>query len=97
MPRNFTAVADNSTSIQLSWERPSTPNGVIVHYSLSYNISNDGGSSPSPVVVPPTMTSYDVIGLNEFTYYTFTLAAVTREGSGPEANVTERTQEDSKI
>ena len=95
MPRNFMAVANNSTSIQLSWERPSTPNGVIVHYLLSYNISNNG--EPPSVEVPPTMTSYDVTGLNEFTYYTFTLAAVTREGPGPEANVTERTQEDSKI
>ena len=91
------AVANNSTSIQLSWERPSTPNGVIVHYSLSYNISNNGESPPSPVVVPPTITSYDVTGLNEFTVYTFTLTAVTGVGPGPEANVTERTEEDSKI
>ena len=49
------------------------------------------------MVIPPTMTSYDVTSLNEFTYYTFTLTAVTGVGPGPEANVTERTQEDSKI
>ena len=46
-------------------------------------------------MVLPTMTSYDVIGLNEFTEYTFRLAAVTI-GPGPEASVNETTLEDGK-
>ena len=46
-------------------------------------------------MVLPTMTSYDVIGLNEFTEYTFRLAAVTI-GPGPQANATEMTREDGK-
>ena len=88
-------MATNSTSILLSWQRPATPNGVIVNYYLEYYITSDGAPPSSPVTVPPTMTSYDVIGLNEFTEYTFRLAAVTI-GRGPLASATETTLEDGK-
>ena len=88
-------MAINSTSIQLSWQRPATPNGVIVNYSLEYYIASDGAPPSSSIMVAPTMTSYDVSGLNEFTEYTFRLAAVTI-GEGPLASATEMTLEDGK-
>ena len=95
MPRLFVAEAENSTSIQLSWQRPTTPNGVIVHYTLVYQ-TTDGDPSPNQEPIPPTMTSFRVTGLNEYTDYTFTLTASTSLGAGPPAVATETTLEDGE-
>ena len=94
MPRNFAAVADTSTSVQLSWERPATPNGIIDNYTLEYYVTSDGpNSNPVMDVLGSRMTSHEVTGLNEFTEYTFRLAAVTT-GPGPQATFTVTTLED---
>ena len=94
MPRNFFAEAANSTSISLSWTRPATPNGVITHYTLTY--STNGGDE-SMEMVPPTLTSFPVDNLNEYTMYTFTLSASTIAGTGPSATASAITDEDGKI
>ena len=89
-PQNFVSETINSTSIHLSWDRPSTPNGVITYYSLVYNVV--GGSSTDPLLITDTM--FTVEGLNEYTEYVFSIAAATSAGLGPETVTTERTDED---
>ena len=80
----------NSTSIQLSWDRPSTPNGIITHYSLMYNVVD--GPLFDPVLLDDTM--FTVNNLNEHTEYEFSVAAATGAGLGPPAVTSSRTAED---
>ena len=89
-PQNFVSETINSTSIHLSWDRPSIPNGVITHYSLVYNVV--GGSSTGPILITDTM--FTVEGLNEYTEYVFSIAAATSAGLGPSAEISNRTDED---
>ena len=86
------AVATNSTAIELTWRRPATPNGIILHYSLI----RDGESSTTLELTPPSMTSFTVTELNEHTEYVFTLAAVTTVGAGPSAQTMETTAQDGQ-
>ena len=91
-PQNFTAETINSTSIHLSWNRPSTPNGVITHYSLVHNINTDGGPSPDPNLINATM--FTVKDLNSDTEYVFSIAAATSAGLGPFIETSVRTAEE---
>ena len=58
--------------------------------------STADGPSSDAVIVTEVMYSitYTVDGLKEFTDYTFTVAAVTSVGSGPDEMTTEQTDED---
>ena len=89
-PQNFVCETLNSTSIQLSWERPSTPNGVITQYSLKYNAVD--GPLSDPVLINGTM--FTVEDLNGDTEYVFRIAAATSAGLGPDAVTSSRTAED---
>ena len=88
-------MATNSTAIELTWQRPAIPNGIILHYSLSYSTS-DGGPATMLGLTPPTMTSFTVTELNEHTEYVFTLAAVTTVGAGPSAQIMKTTAQDGQ-
>ena len=90
-PQNFVAETINSTSIQLSWDRPSTPNGEITHYSLVHTV----GPPTGPVSIMDTM--FTVNNLNEYTEYVFSIAAATSAGLGPDAVASNRTAEDGTV
>ena len=87
-PRSFVASAVNSTSIELSWVRPATPNGEITTYVIFYAAVDSNES------INTIDTMFTVQGLNEYTDYTFTVSAATRVGVGPAAEDSERTLED---
>ena len=89
-PQSFSAVALNSTSIQLSWSRPGTPNGEISHYTIVY--STDSGAES--MTFSTTNETMNVTDLNEYTNYTFEITANTSAGFGPATQVTETTHED---
>ena len=89
-PQNFVSETISSTSIQLSWERPSTPNGIITHYSLMYNAVD--GPSSDPILFSDTI--FTVNNLNEYTEYVFRIAAATSAGLGPVTVTSSRTAED---
>ena len=88
-PQNFVAEAISSKSINLMWDRPTTPNGVITEYNLTYRAPNSMVTSRS---ISGTM--YIAEGLNEYTNYTFTIRASTSVGPGPQAEIIEITAED---
>ena len=91
-PAGFTAAANNSTAIQLTWSDPPTPYGIIVSYNISYNLSE---VPVSVLVDAEDGNNYLVTGLNEHTVYSFEIFASTRVGPGPSARATIRTPDTS--
>ena len=89
-PQNFRVTAVESQSIELQWDRPTTPNGFIVSYDIQYM---DRGSLVTMSLDNATFT-YDASELNEYTNHTFNITALTRVGAGPMAMVEQRTAED---
>ena len=101
-PANFNATAINSTAIQLTWSPPPTPNGIVIFYNITYNLSemileNSFSVLSSVLVGAEDGTSYLVTGLNEYTTYEFEIFASTRIGPGPSTQATARTHHTSMI
>ena len=88
-PTNFTAVVVSSTAIQLTWNQPQLPYGVILSYTISYNISNGNIKIHNQSSTDPEIVVID--GLQEYTWYKFEIFASTRIGAGPQAYVIART------
>ena len=107
-PASFNATAINSTAIELTWSQPPTPNGIVISYNITYNMSemidagSGSGSGSSFLVLVSVLVdaedgnSYLMTGLNVYTVYTFEIFASTRVGPGPSTQVTARTQHASK-
>ena len=67
-----------SFSIFFSWSPPAVPNGQIVSYTITYNLTG------LPVSVNVSNgTQYLISGLEAYTFYQFTLTASTIVGDGP--------------
>ena len=62
--------AVNFSSIVLSWDFPSEPNGVILQYLL-YRESTGDNSSNSELIFQGLDTSYTDVGLLPYTFYTY--------------------------
>ena len=84
----------NSTSISFTWKEPSVDdqNGIITGYKIRIM----QGESKVLIEKTLTKTSYIATDLNEYKSYTFFVSAINSVGGGPEANITARTDEDSK-
>ena len=79
-PQAFTIDDIQAQRVTLSWQRPSSPNGIITGYQLSYSNTTYNESIPLADDVLETTVEF----LNEFTFYSFELRASTRIGFGPE-------------
>ena len=91
-PRNFSAVAMSSTSVQLSWVIPDPTNGILLSYTVVYY-----NSTNSLMMVYSNDTFMDTItNLNEDTDYNFVIYGNTSAGAGPNSTDLERTFEDCK-
>ena len=92
-PTNFTAVADTSTTILLSWNPPNVNNGILLSYTVVYYNTTD-----TLVMIYDNDTFADtIIGLNEDTLYTFVIYANTSAGAGPNATDFDVTFEDREL
>ena len=88
-PANFTVAVINSTAVELTWSEPLLPYGIIVSYTVTYNISGENNIS---IVVDSSDPQVLIIAqLQEHTWYRFEVFASTRIGDGPYATVTSRT------
>ena len=67
-----------STYVSLSWLPPAVPNGRIISYTITYNLTGESTS-----VVVQTGEQYNITGLSAFSYYYFTVFASTVIGDGP--------------
>ena len=92
-PAHLAATVISATSIYLTWSEPFHPNGVLVSYNITYNLT---GTYTSIIVNAVDTTSYTFTNLSAFTYYKFLISASTRVGAGPVATIATRTDESSK-
>uniref|UniRef100_A0A669B4V5 DCC netrin 1 receptor n=1 Tax=Oreochromis niloticus TaxID=8128 RepID=A0A669B4V5_ORENI len=69
------ALALSPTSVQVSWEPPSLPNGPILGYRLLWTESPSGKEQVNG-------QNYKMEGLNKFTEYTVRVLAINRYGPG---------------
>ena len=92
-PSNFTAMANASTAILLSWNPPNVNNGILLSYTVVYYNTTD-----TLVMIYDNDTFADTItGLNEDTLYTFVIYANTSAGAGPNATDSDVTFEDREL
>jgi len=95
-PTEVNAVTTLSTSILLSWQRPTlgSINGILMNYLIKVKLNN---SIVSTYNTSSTSTSYNITGLKKFTNYTFIVNIVNQIGEGPSAKIVLRTLADCKF
>ena len=70
--------ANSSTSLQVTWTEPTTPNGIIVSYSL-FNTTTDDNTDML-LTSSSVPGSFLVDGLEPFTEYGFVVEVCTAAG-----------------
>ena len=95
---NFTLIATSSDTLQVSWRDPSTINGVLLYFEISYHPSFDVTDGISVNITPNASGSYQIeLGnLIAYTEYNVSIQAFTVAGGGIEELRVERTLEGSK-
>lgn len=89
-PQNLSASVVSANALTVTWSDPDTPYGIIVSYTVTYNLTE---LMVSLVTESQTAT---LDGLDEYTIYVIYVAASTRIGTGPYAQVHKRTGQASK-
>ena len=90
----------NATSIFVNWEVPilNDLNGILVNYSINYSgIEID--TVPRVIYLSnPNLTNQSItlIDLEEYTTYSINVSAYTKVGKGPDAILTQRTNQDGE-
>ena len=92
----------NSTTLLVSWERPTCDQGILSGYELCYMITNasfgDCDNDGEKVnITDPDQLSYTINGLSINTNYTVELRGRTGAGLGDAANATGSTDEDGEL
>ena len=90
-PRQVFIVAESSTSINVNWSAPLTPNGVITEYQLQCS----GGAQVFSRTVMETTTTLS--GLLPYTNYSCSISAHTSAGGGPAATTSVNTLQDGLL
>ena len=65
--------------INITWNIPTVPNGIIIMYEIRYRESNSNGPYN---MTNTTNTQYNIQGLLSFTNYTIGVRAYTSVGPG---------------
>ena len=74
----------SATSVSLSWQPPTLPNGDIIQYTVEFTAGAVSGSRATP------RTASNVDGLTPFTLYVFSVRAVTTTGPGSMSETVEQ-------
>ena len=81
-PTNPNGTAGNA-SVALTWTAPASDGGsAITGYRITPYI---GAAAQTPVLTGSAATTFNVTGLTNGTTYTFTVAAITAVGTGPDS------------
>ena len=68
-PRNLSAIANSSKSIHLTWNQPTSFNGIFHNYKVRYKLISDTNFG-TPIIIG-TKVAYTVNGLRPFADYEF--------------------------
>ncbi len=71
----------------VGWDPPTTPNGVITHYTLYINYTD--GSGLFAIQTESSATSFVLTGLQTYQVVIVHLSATTTAGEGPASEQTE--------
>ena len=96
VPSDAPSVATSETTastILITWEAPIIPNGVILSYTVSYNLTSE---NITVVVNASSSIQLTITGLDAYTYYECRITAETKAGSGPVVSVIILTAESSE-
>nr|XP_039247526.1 phosphatidylinositol phosphatase PTPRQ-like [Styela clava] len=88
-PKSLSYKNLSSTSVELSWNEPATPNGQIENYIIYYN------DKILTVTASGSSVKINVDDLEPYTTYEFNVSASTKAGEGPTTSITVYTDEDS--
>ncbi|XP_035198394.1 protein sidekick-2 isoform X3 [Oxyura jamaicensis] len=74
-----------TTSVQLIWQPPTAPNGIILAYQLTHRLNTTAANAAAVEVLGPSTRQYTATGLQPEATYLFRIAAQTRKGWGEAA------------
>ena len=96
--QNTTLIATSSDTLQVAWTDPSTLNGVLLYFEISYHPSLNVTDDISVNITPNASGGYQIeLGnLIAYTEYNVSIQAFTVAGGGIEELRVERTLEGSK-
>ena len=94
---NFTLIATSSGTLEVSWTDPSTINGVLLYFEISYHPSLNVTDDISINITPNASGNYqtELGNLIAYTAYNVSIQAFTVAGGGIEELRVERTLEGS--
>lgn len=84
-PENIRAMNITTESMILEWDPPTTPNGYITNYSVTW--SPDAACEP----IITTATTFNLTNLQPCTIYTVSISAATNKGRGPPGDISQTT------
>ena len=92
-PVNVRVSVINSSSLQIQWEPPLIPNGIITHYTLYINYTN--GSEISTKTVGSQLILYLLEDLKPHQQVGISMSATTSGGEGPHSDYVYNTTEET--
>ena len=92
-PQNFTSTV-TIVSITFSWNPPTIPNGIITEYNLT--VTNTTAGTSTSYNQSKDTNNFTVEGFVPYQEYSATITAATVAGYGPVAEISGRTDPDSK-
>ena len=87
-PLNLTSVNVGPFSISVSWEPPSSPNGVLLSYLVTYTRTDNNSLfalTTFTLTTPPNVMTANLTSLSAFVPYRITVRANTSVGFGPDS------------
>ena len=86
-PSNVVVTNVTSSSVLISWSPPSTPNGIITHYTIYVNYTD--GSGIFTIQTESSATSYTLTDLQPYQSVIVQVSASTAVGEGPVSETAE--------
>ena len=91
---NVAATSTSSSAINVTWEAPLVPNGIVRRYQITYYQTTLGIANSTAIQADNTFVV--ITGLQFFTEYAVFVQAVTIQLGMESDTVMERTNEDRK-
>ena len=95
-PENLTALNTSTQQIRVKWDPPSSPNGILYGYKLTYAATEPQGVPGDVTILTTSETAVELEGLLEGVTYMITVAAVNDIGEGEAATTEQATTPASK-